>query len=123
MNIAVRRRANSMRWMILIVLGVGILLACVQLRRLFHSDEGPGDASPLAVALIVTSSYIIASFLATALTNFIWWLTPSMRDASIAARAGLGSVSFGYVAFLLAMQAAVVIPICLAQIYLGLVMR
>jgi hypothetical protein len=112
-----------MRWLFLIVLGVGILLACVQFRRLFHSEEDPGNASPMAVALIVTSGYMIALLLAQMLTNLIWWLTPSMRDASIAARVGLGSVSFGYATFLLAMQAAVVIPICLAQIYLGSVIQ
>lgn len=123
LSIAVRRRANSMHWLILIVVGVGILLAAAQFRRTFHSNEAPGDASPLAVALIAVSSYMIALFVARMLTNLIWWLTPSMREASYAARAGLDSVSFGSATLLLAMQAAIVIPICLAQIYFGAVMQ
>jgi len=112
-----------MRWLLVIVLGVAIMLAAERFRRFFHADEAPGDASALAVALIVVSSYMIAALAATMLANLIWWLTPSMRGASVAARVGLGSVSFGYATLLHVMQAGVVVPICLAQIYLGSVIR
>lgn len=123
LNRAVRRRAASIHWLTLIVLGVVVMLAAERFRRFFHANEAPGDASALAVALIVVSSYIIALFPAAMLTNLIWWFTPSMREASIAARIGLDSVSFRCATLLQAMQAAIVMPICLAQIYLGSVMR
>ena len=122
-NPAVRRRAASIRFLLLIVLGVTILLAAEQFRRLFHTGEAPGDASGLAVALIVVSSYMIAIFPAQMLTNLIWRLTPSMRKASDAAKEGLGAVSFGYADRLLALQAVVVVPLCLAQIWLGATMK
>jgi len=99
------------------------MLVAVRFRHIFHPNENPGDASPAAVSLMVVPSYIIALFPAMLLTNLVWWLTPSMRSASITARAGLEAVTFGRAVVLLAIQAAVVIPICMAQIYFGAVMQ
>jgi hypothetical protein len=120
---AVRRFAVSLRWLFLIVLGVAIMLAAERFRRVFHAGEAPGDASGLAVALLVVSSYIIAIVLTTLLINFVWWLSPWMRRASDAAKVGLDAVSFGNSMRILTMQAVVVVPVCLAQIYLGAIMK
>jgi hypothetical protein len=123
LNPAVRRSAAFIRLLFLIALGIAILLTAIHFRRLFHADESPGDANALAVSLIVASSYIIAIYPATLLTNLVWWFTPSMRNASKAANVGLSAVSFRSANLLLLAQAAIVVPICLAQIYLGSVMR
>jgi hypothetical protein len=123
LNLSVRRRVASIRWMFLIALTIAVMLTAVYIRHHFHPDETLGDASPLAVALIVVSSYFAALYPATLLTNVIWWLTPSMRDASNYAKVGLGAVTFRNGIVLLTVQAAVVIPICLVQIYMGSVMR
>jgi len=120
---AVRRFAVSLRWLLLIVLGVAIMLAAERFRRAFHTGEAPGDASGLAVALLVVSSYMIAVLLTALLINFVWWLSPWMRRASDAAKVGLSAVSFRNSMGILTMQAVVVIPICLAQIYLGAIMK
>ncbi|HUO93185.1 MAG TPA: hypothetical protein VMU22_09700 [Rhizomicrobium sp.] len=123
LSLATRRRLVSIQWLILIVSGVAVLAAAIQFRRHLHANEEPGDASPLAIALITVSSYLIASVFTWLLTNVVWWLTPSMRIESRTAREGLSAVTFRNGIKLFMLQAAIVIPICLAQIYLGSVMR
>jgi nicotinamide riboside transporter PnuC len=118
-----RRRAVSFQWVFLIVVGVAVMLMAVNVRHVFHPDEKPGEASPLAVALIVVSSFMIASYIAAWLTNVVWWVTPSMRNASAAAKAGLSAVNRRSGVTLLLLQGTIVIPICLVQIYLGSVMQ
>jgi hypothetical protein len=118
----IRRRAASIQWLSVIVMGLAVMVVAARVRHIFHPDENPGDASAVAVALIVVSSYIIALFPARLLANIIWRLMPSMKNASRAARVGLELVTFERAIRLLAIQAAVVIPICIAQIYLGAVM-
>ena len=120
---AVRSRVSSIRILILVVSGVTIMAVAVHVRHLLHPNENPGEASARAVALLAFASYVIALFPTYMLTNLVWSLTPSMRKASREAQAGLDAVSFRNALVLLALQAAVVIPICLAFVYFGLVMQ
>lgn len=120
---SVRYTAITLQIVFLVLVGSAIDVIAIHYRRILHPGMAPEDGSALSTALIVIASYMLALVPAYLLTNFVWSLVPSMRKASTAAKGGLTAISFRSANLMLLAQSAVIVPVCLAQLYFGLAIR
>jgi hypothetical protein len=104
-------------------LSLALLLSAIHFHAVFHPAESSDDVSPLAISLICFSSFAIAIAPAGLAANLISWAVPSMRRANQSAMAELPGVSFRKANIGLFKFAAITMPICAAQIAVGIILK